>query len=104
MLRHLRTGLEVGRVSATVKELKKTKIEEKKQDKKPLSYAEAARRGGSVQAPSAPRAAAAWSSTRTFFLRPEDDAQRTKEIPAWIFGAKLRQKFGNGPEGGDPPL
>ena len=73
-IQRLRTGLEVGCVSATVKELKKTKIEEKKQDKKPLSYAEAARRGGSVQAPSAPRAAAAWSFTRTFFLRPEDDA------------------------------
>ena len=29
---------------------------------------------------------------------------RTKAIPAWMFGANLRQKFGSIPEGGDPPL
>ena len=29
---------------------------------------------------------------------------RSKEIPAWVFGARLRQKFGQAPEGGDPPL
>ena len=104
MIQRLRTGLEVGRVSSTVKELKKAKVAEKKQDKKPMSYAEAARQGVARQAPHAPRAAAAWSSTRTFFLRPEDDANRTKEIPAWVFGAKLRQLFGESPEGTDPPL
>ena len=104
-IQRLRTGLEVGRVSSTVKELKKTKLAEKKEERrKPMSYAEAARQGVSRHVPHAPRAAAAWSSTRTFFLRPEDEALRTKEFPAWIFGAKLRQLFGVGPEGADPPL
>ena len=104
-IQRLRTGLEVGRVSSTVKELKKAKVADKKAEKRqPMSYAEAARQGASRQVPHAPRAAAAWSSTRTFFLKPEDDALRTKEIPAWVFGAKLRQLFGAGPEGADPPL
>ena len=103
-IQRLRTGLEVGRVSATVKELKKRQAPEPKQAKKPLSYADAARRGVSEQAPVAPRSAAPWSPSRTFFLRPEDEEARKKEIPAWMFGAKLRQMFGPTPEGGDPPL
>lgn len=60
-IQRFQTGLEVGSVSATVKELNKSKASEQTQDKKPLSYAEAARRGGSVQGPPAPRPAAAWS-------------------------------------------
>ena len=57
-----------------------------------------------IRTPGAPQGAAAWSATRTFFLQPEDDTVRMKEITAWIFGTKLRQKFGKIPEGGDPPL
>ena len=34
----------------------------------------------------------------------EDELNHTKEIPVWMFGAKLRQKFGPIPEGGDPSL
>jgi len=45
-----------------------------------------------------------WSTSRTFFLRPENEAVRKQEIPAWRFGVKLREKFGSIPIGGDPPL
>ena len=104
ILQRLRTGMEVGRVCHTVQEAHKEKKRAKQEIKKPLSYAEAARRGVTGRISQAPRGAAPWSTTRTFFLRPEDDATRTREIPAWMFGAKLRQKFGNVPDGGDPPL
>ena len=104
MLRHLRTGLEVGCVSKTVQELKNEVKKVHKEIKKPLSYAEAARRGVPSCTHVAPRGAAAWSTTRTFFLRPENEETRKKDIPAWAFGAKIRQKFGAIPEGGDPPL
>ena len=94
----------MGRVSQTVQVLKQTKKATKQDDKKPLSYAEVAKRGVSTRTPIAPRAVVAWSATRTFFLRPEDESVRSKEIPVWVFGARLRQKFGPIPEGGDPPL
>ena len=103
-LQRLQTGLEVGRVSQTVEALKQTKKDSRKENIKPLSYAEAAKRGASTRAPPPARTAAAWSATRTFFLKPEDESMRSKEIPAWVFGARLRQKFGQAPEGGDPPL
>ena len=102
-LRKLRTGLEVGQVRHTVKELKKEAKIKRSEPTKVFSYAEAARRGAQAP-PVAIRKTPAWSATRTFFLKPEDDTMRTKEIPAWMFGAKLRQKFGSIPEGGDPPL
>ena len=102
-LRRLRTGLEVGKVSQSVKEMKQTVQNVKKEQKKPLSYAEAARRGQPVATPTV-RRTPVWSTSRTFFLRPEDENVRKQEIPAWRFGAKLRQKFGTVPEGGDPPL
>ena len=102
-LRKLRTGLEVGQVRHTVKELKKEAKTKRSDPTKAFSYAEAARRGAQAP-PVAVRKTPAWSATRTFFLKPEDDTMRTKEIPAWMFGAKLRQKFGAIPEGGDPPL
>ena len=102
-LRRLRTGLEVGKVSQAVKEMKNTVQQTKKEQKKVPSYAEAARRGQQVTAPAA-RRTPVWSTSRTFFLKPEDDTVRKQEIPAWRFGAKLRQKFGAIPEGGDPPL
>ena len=102
-LRKLRTGLEVGQVRHTVKELKKEARTKRSDSTKAFSYAEAARRGAQAP-PVAVRKTPAWSATRTFFLKPEDDTMRTKEIPAWMFGAKLRQKFGSIPEGGDPPL
>ena len=98
----LRTGLEVGKVSSLVKGLRKETQQMKKETKKPLSYAEAARHGTISHPPTTAKGAAAWSSTRTFFLRPEDESNRTKEIPAWMFGAKLRQKFGAIPEGERP--
>ena len=66
-LRRLRTGLEVGRVSQTVQVLKQTKKATKQDDKKPLSYVEAAKHGVSTRTPTAPRAAVAWSATRTVF-------------------------------------
>ena len=103
-IENLCTSLEVGKVSSMVKDLKKEKQQLKKESKKPLSYAEAAHRGATSRSPMAAKGAAAWNSTRTFFLRPEDETNRTKEIPAWMFGAKLRQKFGATPDGGDPPL
>ena len=103
-LEKLRTGLAVGRVRHTVQETTAAKKRLEKETKKPLSYAEAARKGTTSRPPAAPRGAAPWSATRTFFLRPEDEDTRTKEIPAWVFGARIRQKFGNAPEGGDPPL
>ena len=102
-LRRLRTGLEVGKVTQEVKEMKITLQKTKKEQKKMPSYAEAARRG--VQAAAPPmRKTPVWSTSRTFFLRPENDAIRKQEIPAWRFGAKLREKFGAAPTGGDPPL
>ena len=104
MLQRLRTGLEVGHISRTVQELKTEKKQSKKENQKPLSYAEVVQRGVSTRTPTAPRGVVAWSTSRMFFLRPEDETTWTKEIPAWIFGAKLRQKFGVVQEGGDPPL
>ena len=102
-LRQLRTGLEVGKVTQEVKEMKINLQKTKKEQKKMPSYAEAARRG--VQAAAPPmRKTPVWSTSRTFFLRPENDIIRKQEIPAWRFGAKLREKFGAAPTGGDPPL
>ena len=103
MLRRLRTGLEVGQVTQAVKEMKNTVQQTKKEQKKMPSYAEAARRGIPMAAPPA-RRTPVWSTSRTFFLKLENDAIRKQEIPAWRFGAKLREKFGAIPTGGDPPL
>ena len=88
----------------TVNTLKQTKKDPRKDDIKPLSYAEAAKHGAPTRTPQASHTAVAWSVMRTFFLRPEDKLMRSKEIPAWVFGARLRQKFGQAPKGGDPPL
>ena len=102
-LRRLRTGLEVGKVTQAVKDMKHTVQQTKKEQKKVPSYAEAARRGLNSAAPPV-RRTPVWSTSRTFFLKPENDAARKQEIPAWKFGAKLREKFGPIPTGGDPPL
>ena len=63
-----------------------------------------AKRGAPTRAPQAARTATAWSAMRTLFLRLEVESIRSKEIPVWVFGARLRQKFGQAPEGVDPPL
>ena len=102
-LRRLCTGLEVGKVTQAVKDMKTTVQQTKKEQKKLPSYAEAARRGLQAAAPPV-RRTPVWSTSRTFFLRPENEAVRKQEIPAWRFGAKLREKFGSVPTGGDPPL
>ena len=102
-LRRLRTGLEVGKVTQAVKDMKNTIQQTKKDQKKAPSYAEAARRGLHSAAPQV-RRTPVWSTSRTFFLRPENEAVHKQEIPAWRFGAKLREKFGSVPTGGDPPL
>ena len=94
MLMRLHTGMEVGRVSHSVQELKVEKNKLKKEIKNPPSYAEAARRGQQVSTPIVARGAVPWSLTRTFFLRPDDDSLRTKDIPAWVFGKKLRAMLG----------
>ena len=101
-LRQLRTRLEVGKVTQEVKEMKINLQKTKKEQKKMPSYAEAARRGVQAAAPQM-RKTPMWSTSRTFFLRPENDIIRKQEIPAWRFGAKLREKFGAAPTGGDPP-
>ena len=93
----------MGRVSHSVQELKEEKNKLKKEMKKPPSYAEAARRGQQVSAPVAARGAVPWSPTRTFFLQPDDDSLRTKDILAWVFGKKLSAMFGER-AGADPPL
>ena len=68
-LRKLRTGLEVGQVRHTVKELKKEAKIKRSEPTKVFSYAEAARRGAQA-AHVAIRKTIAWSATRTFFLKP----------------------------------
>ena len=87
-----------------VQVLKQTKKEARKDNKKPFSYAEVVKRGVSTRTPPMPRAVAVWSAMQTFFPRAEDESLRSREIPAWVFGTPLRQKFGQIPEGGDPPL
>ena len=74
-LRRLRTGLEVGKVTEAIKDMKTTVQQTKKEQKKLLSYAEAARHG--LQAATPPvRRTPVWSTSRTFFLRPENEAVR----------------------------
>ena len=68
MLEKLRTCLEVSKVRSMVKDMKKEAQQMKKETKKPLSYAEAARRGVLNHSPTTSKSAAAWSSTHTFFL------------------------------------
>ena len=74
-LRRLRTGLEVGKVTQAVKDMKTTVQQTKKEQKKLPSYAEAARRGLQAAAPPV-RRTPVWSTSRTFFLRPENEAVR----------------------------
>ena len=101
-LRRLCTGLEVRKVTQEVKEMKINLQKTKKEQKKMPLYAEAARRGLQAAAPPM-RKTLVWSTSRTFFLRPENDLVRKQEIPAWRFGANLREKFGTTPTEGDPP-
>ena len=72
MIEKLRIGLEVGKVSSLVKDLRKETQQMEKETKKPLSYAEAARRGTISHPPTTAKGTTAWSLRRTFFLRPQD--------------------------------
>ena len=66
MLEKLHTRLAVGHVRHTVQEATATKKQMEKETKKPLSYAEAARKGTMSQPPAAPRGTAPWSMTNIF--------------------------------------